>query len=96
MHSENGKAFWQIQKNQEDPITDEFNFQGFLTDRPVARVEVSGGLTLPLPQVDKYASVRITVGVIMPTYPENIDATYEFSKNWVNGKLEEIRQNLVG
>jgi hypothetical protein len=77
----------------EDPNTPEpevFAVHRFVTEP--ARVEVQMGLTINL---GNYESARVSVGVVVPCYREEIEDAYQFAHGWaekrVQAEVDDIR-----
>lgn len=58
------------------------------TGGPLARVEYKAGATV---NVGNYESLRVDVGIVLPSRmsPGSLDMTFEFCREWVEGKVEE-------
>jgi hypothetical protein len=54
----------------------------------LARVEYKAGTTI---NMGNYESLRVDVGIVLPSRmsPDSLDTTFEFCREWVEGKLEE-------
>ena len=62
-----------------------------LFTEPPLNVGVSLGFTK---NTGDYNSLRATVTVNMPCKLEDLDATYEKAKDWVDSKLEELSETI--
>lgn len=64
-----------------------------IIDEPSANVGVSVGLTKNL---GNYESLKVTVSLYVPCKPEEeeIEATYEAVKGWVDGKISDINAEV--
>lgn len=58
---------------------------------PVCDVQLSAGQTV---NIGNYNSVRFSVSLKMPCEPKDVDSTYEFVKNWVDNKMQELQQEV--
>lgn len=56
-----------------------------------AKVSFEAGLTLNL---GNYESARITVGVVMPCAPSEVDATFGIAKEWTTQRLVKEAQQI--
>jgi len=58
-----------------------------------ARVDLNLGLTINL---GNFESARVDVGVSLPCYSEEVDATYERAKEWAGARLQHEAQAVRG
>lgn len=56
-----------------------------------AKVEVSLGLTLNL---GNFESARLSVGVVVPCYKEEVDGAYEWAKKWVTDRTQKEVESI--
>ena len=68
-----------------ETVTEEqIEIAGFVVEP--ARIQTDFGLTLSL---GKYESARLGISVSLPCYREELDAAYEFAKQWATDRLEQ-------
>jgi hypothetical protein len=58
-----------------------------------AQVGVEASMTKNL---GNYESVRLQCSLVLPCAKDEIDDTFEFAQNWVNGKMEDMISGLEG
>lgn len=56
-----------------------------------ASISVKAGITINL---GNYESGRVDVMLTMPCYPEEIDEVYEDVKNWVDSRVEHVKNEI--
>lgn len=60
---------------------------------PTCNVGVDAAMTINL---GDYNSVRIGVSLHLPCYHQEIDEVFEFSKQWVDEKMQKLRAEVDG
>ena len=65
-----------------------------LFDEPPCNVGMSSGFTLP----DKgiaYANTKVSVSLFVPCAHDEVEETYEFVKNWVSEKSNDLYDEVM-
>ena len=58
----------------------------------LAKVSINFGSTI---STGEYQSVKVGVHISMPSKVEDVDATYNYIKDWAEGKMEKLVQEVV-
>lgn len=60
-------------------------------DQPTCNVGFRAGVTR---NMGNYNSLRVEVSLFMPCYPQEIEDTFAFTKEWVDNKMNETIESL--
>lgn len=60
---------------------------------PVCTVQMNAGQTV---NTGNYSSVKFGVSLSMPCQPKEVESVYQFVKNWVDTKMQELQSEVTG
>lgn len=62
-----------------------------LFEEPPCNVGITAGMTINL---GDYNSAKVQVSIHIPCKPEDIEEAYEFGRDWVEGKVTELVEQI--
>lgn len=77
-----------------EPEVEYFDWLWPMGGGPTCNVNVNLGARIGLPD---YSDVRFGASLTVPANPneQSVDEAYEFAKEWVEGKMEALREELL-